>query len=104
MNYCVSYLTCKDEKEARKIADALLKKRLIACSKFVPISCRYWWQDKITDGKEILMIMETRQDLFSEIEKIVSELHSYETFVLETLPIENISVKAKTWLKTELAS
>jgi periplasmic divalent cation tolerance protein len=102
MNYCILYLTCDNESESQKIANALLEEHLIACAKFIPINCLYWWKDKITDGTEILLVMESEQSLFDEIEKIVSSLHSYDTFVLESTPVTKISKKARDWLKTEL--
>jgi periplasmic divalent cation tolerance protein len=101
-NYCYLYLTCENQAEADKIATALLKKRLIACAKFLPIDCKYWWQGKITDGKEILLVMESREDLFDAVELEVKKLHSYETFVLEAVPVTKLSKEAAKWMEKEL--
>ena len=95
-------LTCEDQTEARKIANVLLEKRLIACAKFVPIDCVYWWEGKVTDAKEILLIMESRADLFDTIEAAVAKLHSYDTFVLQSIPFGSVSSKASAWLDKEL--
>jgi periplasmic divalent cation tolerance protein len=100
--YCYLYLTCEDQAEADKISTALLEKRLIACAKFIPIDCKYWWQGKITDAKEIMLIMESHEDLFDAIETEVKKLHSYETFVLEAIPVTKLSKKATKWMEQEL--
>jgi periplasmic divalent cation tolerance protein len=98
-DFCYLYLTCEDLGEAKQIAQVLLEKHLVACAKFMPIECRYWWQDEITDGKEVLMMMESRQDLFDEVEKAIAPLHSYDTFVLESVPASKVSDRATKWMK-----
>ena len=95
-------LTCEDQAEAEKIAKALLERRLIACAKFVPIDCMYWWQGKIVNGNEVLVMMESREDLFDLAEAEIAKLHSYDTFVLQALPFDHVSKKATGWLDKEL--
>lgn len=100
--YVELLLTCATQSEAEKIADALLNKHLIACAKFVPIDCAYWWQGKITKGQEMLLVMESREDLFDGVEAEVAKLHSYDTFVLQALPLVRVSKVATSWLDKEL--
>ncbi len=54
----LTYITCKEKSEARKISEHLLKKRLIACAKF-QIESMYWWKDKINEEKEFVVIAKT---------------------------------------------
>lgn len=91
-------LTCEDRAEAEKIAHTLLEKHLIACAKYLPIECSYWWQGEITEGKETMLLMESMAEHFEKVEAEVAKLHSYETFVLQALPIAKISKDAATWL------
>ncbi|MCL2037398.1 divalent-cation tolerance protein CutA [Candidatus Saccharibacteria bacterium] len=102
--FCYLYLTCEDRPEADKITQTLLEKHLIACAKFLPVDCKFWWKEAITCGKEILVIMESRLDLFNEIEKVITPLHSYETFVLEAIPVSRVSKKATEWMNEQLRS
>lgn len=92
------FLTCEDRAEAEKIAQALLEQHLIACAKFIPIEARYWWKGEIVDGKEILLLMESAVENFDRIETEVAKLHSYETFVLQAIPLERVSKEASVWL------
>ena len=101
-NFCYLYLTCEDRPEAEKITQTLLEKRLIACAKFLPIDCKFWWEEAITCGQEILVVMESRLDLFDEIEETITPLHSYETFVLTAVPLQRVSKKATAWMNEQL--
>lgn len=101
-SFCQLWLTCKDKKEADKIANTLLVKHLVACAKQIPVSADYWWEAKIEHAEEVLLVMESREDLFDQVEAEVAKLHSYDTFVLEALPISKISKKAAVWLEYEL--
>lgn len=100
--YVELFLACEDQAEADKIAQALLGQRLIVCAKQVPITMAYWWQDKIERGTEVLLIMESAEDLFEEIESEVAKIHSYDIFVLQALPFVKISRKATRWIDDNL--
>lgn len=103
-SYCQLWLTCADKREADRIANILLVKHLAACVRQIPITSDYWWHGKIESSKEVMLLMESRLDLFDEVEREVAKLHSYETFVLEALPTSKINNKAVKWLKNELRS
>lgn len=97
-------LSCKDITEANKISQVLLEKHLIACAKTSAIESTYWWQGKIEQAAEILLIMESALEKFAEIEVVVKELHSYELFVLQAHAILKTSTGVETWLKETLSS
>jgi periplasmic divalent cation tolerance protein len=102
--FCQIWLTVGNRTEADKIANALLVKHLVACVRQVPVESDFWWQGKKDHSKEILLQMESRQDLFEQIEKEVAKLHNYGTFVLESTPVRQISKSAAQWLSEELQS
>lgn len=101
--YCHLWLTCSNKQEADKIANTLLVKHLIACAKQVPVSSDFRWQGKIGHAEEVLLVMESRLDLFTEIEREVVKFHSFDTFVLEATPIVQLSAKATRWLEESLS-
>lgn len=103
MSFCQLQLTCADKAEADKIANTLLNKHLIACAKQLSITSDYLWQGKIEHTKEILLIMDSRDDLFEKVETEVAKLHSYQTFVITAAPITRLSDQASQWLKGEIA-
>ncbi|MBW4060952.1 divalent-cation tolerance protein CutA [Candidatus Saccharibacteria bacterium] len=100
--YVELLLSCENEAEASKIAEALLAQHLIVCVKRLPIESTFWWKDGITLGHEVLMLMESALDLFDAIEIEVEKLHSYETFVLQAMPFVKISKSATAWVENNL--
>ncbi len=92
------YLTC-DESQKEQLAQALLEARLIVCAKFVPVSAMYWWSAAIERAEETLMIMEGSSENFAKIEQEIAKVHSYDTFVLTQVPMENINNDAEQWIR-----
>ena len=74
----LAYITCKDKKEAEKIAIYLLKKRLIACANILPIKSLYWWKGKIVNDRENVIIAKTNAKNFKKVVDEVKNIHSYE--------------------------
>ena len=74
----IIYITCKDEEEAVKISKHLLGKKLIACSNMHPIRSMYWWEGKIQDEREVVIIAKTLAKNYEKIKEEVSKLHSYD--------------------------
>lgn len=103
MRPAVYLLFCTSQKEAEKIRDVLLEKRLIACGGTMDISTsKYWWKRVYEFAKnEVLLIMESKEENFGKIEKEVRKIHTHETFVLLSLPIKTTKDVRK-WLKEEL--
>ena len=101
-DYQELFLTCGSWQEAQAIVDVLLEKRLIACAEFIEIKSKYHWQGKLEEANEIKLIMGTIADKFDYIEAEVAKLHSYETFVLQALPVVRLSKAAEAWLAKEI--
>lgn len=65
--------------EARKIAQALVERRLAACVNIVPqIESVYRWQSKIETASEWLLVIKTGAEAFAGVRATVEALHSYE--------------------------
>ncbi len=74
----MSYVTCKDNKEAKKISKNLLKKKLIVCANIFPIESMYYWKGKLTEDKEVVLILKALDKNYKKIEEEIKKLHSYE--------------------------
>lgn len=101
-DFCTLLLTCASRDEADKITNTLLVKHLVACVRQMPVTSNYRWHGKVEHEDEIMLIMESRLELFDLVEAEVARYHSYDTFVLEALPVDRVSAKAAKWLDSEL--
>ncbi len=82
-------VTCGSQKEARKIASALVGQRLAACVSEigVPVASTYRWKGKVESAKEFLLLIKTTKKRFEAVRDAVRRLHSYEVPEIIALPI-----------------
>jgi periplasmic divalent cation tolerance protein len=91
-------LTCGSWQEAQKVADVLLEKHLVACVEFMEVKSKYWWKRQLDEANEIKLIMTSLEKHFEAVEKELKTHHSYETFVLQAIPLVHVSEDAAKWL------
>lgn len=77
--YILITTTFKDKSEAEKIIEILVKNRLVSCCQTQQITSTYHWQGKIEKEDEYFVQMKTKKSLYTEIENIILENHSYIT-------------------------
>ena len=96
------FLTCANQEEADKIAQALLEKKLVVCVKKSPVNSDFLWQGKIDHASEILLVMDSSEELFDQAEQEVKRLHSYDTPNLVSVLVSKSSSGIAQWLGQEL--
>ena len=99
MKLITLFLTCADKTEADKIAAKLLDEKLVACVKQTAIASDYLWQGQKQDGDETMLIIDSVEQKFDEIEAAVKEIHGYDTFVLTAYPVIKASAGVEQWIK-----
>lgn len=97
-NFVELVLTCGSWQEAQLITDVLLTERLVACVEQLEVRSKNWWQGAVEDSKEVKLIMKSIGDNFEKIEAEVKKHHTYETFVLQMIPVAQMNDDAVTWL------
>ena len=96
-------VTAKDKKEAEKIAQALLKNKLVACANIISgASSFFWWNKKIDNTKEFILFLKTKRSLFGKLTKVVKALHSYEVPEIIAVPIVAGDKNYMDWLNGNL--
>jgi periplasmic divalent cation tolerance protein len=76
---CVVLTTAGSYAEGKKIALALVERRLASCVNIVPqIQSVYRWKDQVESAEEWLLIIKTRSQRFEQVRDAIEELHSYE--------------------------
>jgi len=88
MGYLVVLVTASSADEAGRIGQAVVHERLAACANLVPsIASTYWWQGKVEQAGEALLILKTREDLLEALQDRVRVLHSYSVPEVIALPL-----------------
>jgi periplasmic divalent cation tolerance protein len=92
--------TCGSEDEAEKIAQYLVENRLAACVNIVPqVRSIYRWQGKVESARELLLLVKTTNEKFTQVRDAIRELHSYELPECAVLSIEDGSAAYLDWIE-----
>lgn len=74
----IVFVTCPPGK-AKEIARVLVEERLVACVNIVPgLSSVYFWDGKVQDDGEELMIIKTMGHAWDELQKRIKQVHPYD--------------------------
>jgi periplasmic divalent cation tolerance protein len=88
MGFVFVYITTKNKEEARKIGRELVERKLAACVNIIDnINSIYFWEGKIQDETEAVLIIKTKESLAEELIKKVKSMHSYDCPCVISLPI-----------------
>ncbi|MEA2038123.1 MAG: divalent-cation tolerance protein CutA [Nanoarchaeota archaeon] len=94
------YITCKDKEESSKISRHLLEKKLIACTNIHPIESLYWWEGKIQEESEVVVIAKTKDSNYDKVKEEVKKIHSYDVPCIIKIKAEANSEYDK-WINEE---
>lgn len=98
------YITTGSAEEARRIARALVEERLIACANVIDgMNSFYWWEGKVEDDREAVLIVKTRESLVAGLIERVKALHSYTCPCVVALPIAQGNPEYLDWVALETA-
>lgn len=101
MKFIIIYITHKNKAEAKKVAEALLRDRLIACVNYFPIESAYHWKGGIATSKEIVTLVKTKKENWAKVKKAVEAIHPYETPCIMKLDVESNASYAE-WIQSEI--
>ena len=83
------YITASSEKEALDIGKTLVSERLAASVNIInPVRSLYWWEGKIQDEQEVVIVAKTGSGLVEKLTEKVISMHSYICPCVISIPIE----------------
>ncbi|OLB30260.1 MAG: hypothetical protein DMG41_17485 [Acidobacteria bacterium] len=99
-NARIVLVTCPSLALARKIARAVVEKRLAACVNVVrsPVESFYTWKGRLESAREHLLLIKTAAESLSGLEREVKRLHTYAVPEFIALPITGGSPECLAWL------
>jgi len=76
--YIIVFVTVSNKREAMKISQILLIKKIVACVNIIPeIYSKYWWKKRIESSKEVLLIIKTKKVLLNKLITEIKTVHTY---------------------------
>ena len=102
--HLIAFCTCPPDKASR-IARELVRRRVCACVNVVPgLRSVYTWKGEVEEDAESLLVIKTRADCFSALDRAIRELHPYEVFELIASRIERGNPEYLRWLDESVDS
>lgn len=95
--------TAGSAEEARRIASALVERRLAACVNIVPqIESVYRWEDAVQRSAEWLLLIKTTGEAFARVRDAIKELHSYDLPECIAVAIDEGTPEYLRWIGDEV--
>jgi len=86
--YIAVFITTPSLQAARKIAQALLEERIVACANIMQgVLSLFRWEGKIDDAEEVMVICKTVRSLFPKVIESVRKRHEYKVPEIIAVPI-----------------
>lgn len=101
--HIVVLVTAGNKKEAKAIAEALIKNKLAACVNITGnIDSLFWWEGKIDRARESFLVIKSKKSKLNAVIKLVKSLHSYSVPEIIALPIVGGEEKYLRWIDDTL--
>ena len=96
------YITAASPDQARAMGRILVTERLAACANvFDNMSSCYWWEGKVGEAREAVLIAKTRSDLVPAVISRVKALHSYSVPCVVALRVDKGNPDFLRWIARE---
>ncbi len=90
------------ENDAEHFAKMLLAERVCACVNILNgVKSLFWWDDRIDESREALLVIKTKESLFNKLKNIVKNNHPYKVPEIIGFKIDNINQEYLDWLQKE---
>ena len=92
----VTTLASRDE--ARRLALALVERKLAACAQISAIESIYPWKGVIQEEPEFRLLLKTTEQRYAEIEAAIRELHPYDLPAIHAFAFEHVDAAYAEWI------
>lgn len=99
----IVFTTFSKIEEADGLAEKLVEAKLAACVQILPpMTSVYVWEGKVQKESEHLLLIKTLPEKFDEVEKFITQHHSYDVPEIAAVDAANVSPAYRKWLGDSL--
>ena len=96
------YVTASSPKEAKNIAEIVIREKLAACANIISgVSSIFMWQGEVCEESESAIILKTVPALIDKLTRRIKEMHSYECPCIVALEIVGGNTDYTDWILNE---
>lgn len=99
MKLITVHTTVATHDDARRMARAVVERKLAACAQVWEIESFYCWQGETKHAPEWRVALKTTTDRYAALESAIRELHTYELPDIHAVPIEQVSAEYGAWVE-----
>jgi len=92
------FTTIDSLKEARKLAQTVVGKKLAACAHISEIESFYTWENEVQNESEFRILFKTTRERYKDVEKAILKLHSYDLPAIYAVDIDDIHEPFGEWI------
>jgi periplasmic divalent cation tolerance protein len=105
MSAIIILTNAPDRVIARRIADALIERKLAACvNMLAECTSVYRWKGQIEMATEVPLLIKSRADLYDDVEVAIRGLHPYELPEIIAVRVEQGSPDFLDWVNAQTAT
>ena len=97
------HTTIDDADGARRIARALVERKLVACAQISTIESFYVWNGTVAHEPEFRILVKTRASLYAAVEAAIRELHSYDLPAIYAVAVVSADPAYAQWVQASTA-
>ena len=98
-------ITTSNRREAGRIAEAVVTKKLAACANLIPsVTSIFRWKGRIQRSHEALLIVKTSAHRYPALARLVRSMHSYEVPEIIALEVKQGLRPYLEWVQNETAT
>ena len=95
--------TTSSDEEADLLSDILIESKYVTCVNILPnINSKYIWKGELQSANEVILMIKTKKDYFTQIEKLIKKNHTYELPEIICVDITDSSVEYANWVINNL--
>lgn len=103
MTLLAVYTTVATRDDARRIASAMVERRLAACVQIDAIESCYRWQGAVQHASEHRLLLKTTEARYPALEAAIRAMHPYDLPAIHAVAVVQAYAPYATWVVEEAA-